>query len=721
MKKTAAALLLFLGLFGFYLSGAAPSITTGDSGEFITAAATLSLPHAPSFPAYMLAAKCFISTVPFGSVPYRCNVFSAFTSALAGVFFFLVMSVAGAGMLMPLLTALLIGVSASFWENSLVTEVFSLNALFMAGLLLCVVKRQYALFAFLFGLGMGNHQILLFITPAALVSLMIRHPGESRPSRDVPANDHSGTVRDPGLKHQEKAWAPAFAGVTVMGGLFLLGLSVYLVLPIRSMKQPPLNWGQPTTVHKLTRTITRADYGSLKLTVGESQKRTTANSIKHVTTFGKHAAKEIPWPVALAALFALAWGIWKRDNFSIGLTALFLASGPFFFWLGNLPFNAQSDGIVGRFMMMPVAALLMALPLVFRERPRIGAAVLGVALLFTIQRNYAEASAYRSNFLALDYGRGMLRAMPANTTLFMDGGDDAFYSTAMLQNVMGKRPDVTLHDRGGLVFRNPYGPDFRSLPREQKAARRAEVERAALARGPVFFSTMDMNVLPGIKTTQRGYLVEATPPLTPPLAGRGTQKGLVPLPNGEGVGVGWHAVLLRSLYPLKPNVYRMRALGAFFPFMRGRQYLAAGNLDEALRFYRRAGQLGHDVDWLQINLGSDYARAAYDNLMKNRFKEAERIYLQWLVFDPGSFQAHSNLGVVMERTGRIEAAKAQYEKTAAMFPNEHDPLFNLSVLAWKEADWPRVVTYLEEVVRRKPEHMQAHGYLKVAREKMGQR
>lgn len=322
--------------------------------------------------------------------------------------------------------------------------------------------------------------------------------------------------------------------------------------------------------------------------------------------------------------------------------------------------------------------------------------VLAGSAVFSVRRNEALA-AMRSNFLTLDYGRAMLRSMPTESFLFMDGGDDAFYSLAMLRYVEGKRSDTVLHDRGGLVFRNPYGDDFRSLPKDLKQQRRRDVEMAAFRQAPVFYSTMDNNVLPGVPMVQTGFLLRTA---------------------GEGTKMDWPLILLRSLYPLQPDNYRMRALGVFFPYMRGRELLRAGSAGKAYPYLRRAQAMGSDVDWLKVNLGSEYALAAYQSLISGDYAHAELLYRDWIRFDPSNMQAYSNLGVVFERTGRIDEAKAQYEAAVKLSPQAVDPLFNLAVLAWKEKNWPAVIRDLEEVLRRKPDHAEAAAYLQRARLKV---
>jgi hypothetical protein len=75
MRDRWNGLILFLSSFVFYLLQVAPSVTAGDAGEFITVAGTLSLAHAPSFPLFMLAGRCFSELLPLATVAFRLNVF----------------------------------------------------------------------------------------------------------------------------------------------------------------------------------------------------------------------------------------------------------------------------------------------------------------------------------------------------------------------------------------------------------------------------------------------------------------------------------------------------------------------------------------------------------------------------------------------------------------------------------------------------------------------
>src|SRR6266478_9356922 len=71
-----------------YFVTAARDIVVGDSPELITAAVTLGVAHAPGYPLFTMLGHLF-SLVPFGSIPFRVNLFSVTCDALTiGVVYF---------------------------------------------------------------------------------------------------------------------------------------------------------------------------------------------------------------------------------------------------------------------------------------------------------------------------------------------------------------------------------------------------------------------------------------------------------------------------------------------------------------------------------------------------------------------------------------------------------------------------------------------------------
>jgi len=239
--KAALPLILFTLAFGLYLRTLAPTITWRhdgyDAGDLITAAYRLGIPHPTGYPTYMLLGNLF-TRLPWGDVAYRMNLLSALCAALTVVLAY------GASMMLlqpkPLAVpssvcaALLLATSRIFWSQALITEVYALNCLFFAATLYLLLKLQtrlsewpdtrvfhaLALTVLIYGLSLGNHLTMAFSTPLLLLQTAL-------------------------IFRRRILKAKQWAGVL---GMFLLGLSVYIYLPLRAGARPLMNWGNPRTL-----------------------------------------------------------------------------------------------------------------------------------------------------------------------------------------------------------------------------------------------------------------------------------------------------------------------------------------------------------------------------------------------------------------------------------------------------------------------------------------
>ena len=118
--------------------------------------------------------------------------------------------------------------SPLLWSQAVITEVYTLNALFAAALLLIAAQLalstepartvpRLALFGFLFGIGLGNHLTLLAVGVPMLYWLWSAL----------------------GWRRLATPW---------MVAAFALGAAVYVYLPIRAADHPPVNWGNADTL-----------------------------------------------------------------------------------------------------------------------------------------------------------------------------------------------------------------------------------------------------------------------------------------------------------------------------------------------------------------------------------------------------------------------------------------------------------------------------------------
>ncbi|MCA9484199.1 MAG: DUF2723 domain-containing protein [Nitrospina sp.] len=227
-------LLLSLLAGAWYLLTLAPSILYFDSPEFVNTAFALGVSHPAGFPFYNLAAKG-MTLLPAGSIAFRVNLFSMFASVTAlGL-----LTASGIVLLKILLPERSTGLvtwsvlvpvgflafSKPYWLQSIQAEVYTLHVAFTAGILLLLFLwklRDDLRFLYgaglIFGLSAGNHATVAFYLPAILVLFF--------------------------CWCREHPWLHLSRCIL----LFLLGLSVYAYLPIRSFTEPSFDYGNPETV-----------------------------------------------------------------------------------------------------------------------------------------------------------------------------------------------------------------------------------------------------------------------------------------------------------------------------------------------------------------------------------------------------------------------------------------------------------------------------------------
>ena len=253
---------IFAITFGIYLLTLCPTIYWEDSAAFSSVHSLLGIPHSPGFPIYVLLGKVFLLG-PVKNPAFRSNLMSAFWGSLSLVILYILMLRLGEGikhksrpnaLFSPLSMAmgvLFLAFSSSFWLQTIRAEVYTLNLLFTLLLIFLSIKwseiepsssshKLLFLFSFVFGLSLTNHPLLIItLAPAFLLFFLIH-----------------------GFKR--------FLSPTklIIGVAFLLlGISVYLYLPIRSSLSPAINWGKPDTLSGLFSYLLRTTQPSIPSSV----------------------------------------------------------------------------------------------------------------------------------------------------------------------------------------------------------------------------------------------------------------------------------------------------------------------------------------------------------------------------------------------------------------------------------------------------------------------
>ena len=210
-----------------YLRTLMPGIAFGDWGEMQTVPHVAGIAHPTGYPSYIILAG-LAELVPIGSFAFRANLFSAVCVAAALATVTLIALRLGVRPLIAIAAGLALGAVGSVWAAATVAEVNPLHLLFAA----LIVHRtlvweerrspaDLAIGGLLVGLALGNHLLTLFIVPfvALFVVWAGRHELAARP------------------------------GILVRPiGTLIVGLAVYLYIPIAASQSPPLPYNHPVTL-----------------------------------------------------------------------------------------------------------------------------------------------------------------------------------------------------------------------------------------------------------------------------------------------------------------------------------------------------------------------------------------------------------------------------------------------------------------------------------------
>jgi hypothetical protein len=177
---------VFVGALALYWRTLAPSVATvfDDSLEFQLVCPTLGIAHPTGYPLYTLLGKLF-TLIPVGDIAYRVNLMSAFFAALTVAFTYLLVRILTDGSLSAFFASLAITVSPVFWSQAVIAEVYSLNAFFTtlvvyllfrwemnrrqrprASMSNAVASNTLLLAAFVYGLSLTHHRLMLLLAPA---------------------------------------------------------------------------------------------------------------------------------------------------------------------------------------------------------------------------------------------------------------------------------------------------------------------------------------------------------------------------------------------------------------------------------------------------------------------------------------------------------------------------------------------------------------------------
>ncbi len=502
-----------------YLLTLAPSVTFFDSGEFITAIASLGTAHSPGYPLFVNYARPFIY-LPFGSIAFRVNIATAVSASVACYGVYLITSHILATEVLTedrrfselykrgiaFCAAITFAFSARLWLQSNHDKPYPLISFLSAMIvyLLLLWRDSYRkgeerpayvyLGAFLAGLAFGAHQTIVLLLPSFAFLILSMN------------------------------WRLVFRVKDLIIAVFfaVLGFSVHLHLPVRATQNPLLNWGDPKDLTQFLWNLLRKGYPV------EKPARDLSLLWAQINAF--NVPYEFTWCGFALVLIGIAAFLKKRRDevlaYLIGILFFLLVIVGYFNTPGDMIFlteefftplyllSAVFIGL-GLFALLKNALAFLPLRTVSTLPVKVAAGFLLLALPTTVCALHYVENDQHENYIAYDYASNTLRSLPQGAVLFT-WGDSGAFPLWYLQGVEKMRDDLDLLHTPHLVFKwylDSFPELFRysmlrSIPIDtispENALQLAITEQ--YARRPVYidFSTRYSVQFPNYSLRQRG-------------------------------------------------------------------------------------------------------------------------------------------------------------------------------------------------------------------------
>ncbi len=390
-----------------YLLTLSPTVGLIDSGELAAGCYLLNIVHPTGYPLYTLLGR-LATIVPLATVVNRVAAMSALLTAVGVGLFTLLLLRLGVPQVVAAATVLLLGFSLPVWSVAVDVEVHALTLAILGVLWLATERaergRELLFFSFLCGLALTNHMSVASAVLGAVLCVAIANRFDVR--RQLP----------------------------LLGAMFVLGLSLYLFLVLRTWARPLLAWGNPHNIERLWWHVTGKQYQVWMFSTPVAE--VLRNAARGAVLLAQ-ALLYVGVPVAVYGAFRLGR---ERPGLAAGLGVAALVS---FAYAVNYSIpDIDAYYLPCLFVLLVFAAF--GLQALVRRIGRWQTLILALPLV-ALALN-ARVASRRGDYIALDAAENTLASARANAIILTDFWD--FYAPSFyLQHVEGVRPDLCIIDK----------------------------------------------------------------------------------------------------------------------------------------------------------------------------------------------------------------------------------------------------------------------------------
>ena len=653
-----------------YLYTTCPTVYLGDSGELTAAAFSLGIPHNSGYPLYALIGKLFCM-VPLGPIGFRMNLMSSMFAVLTVWLVYSLIVRITTSRLSGFAGTLFLAFTPVLWSQTVSAEVYTLHIFFLALLMRLLwwwdEDRQFvrvALFVFVTGLSFGNHMQTVMLAPAVIFIVLSGH-------------------------YKTLLSAKNFC---FFSALFLLALSLYLYLPIRTEAGAAIHWGDPNTLDRFLAHVTASAHREgyvLTKSTWEYVSRAKQTALLVFSQFG---------PLLLVALWgwlrmrALRWQIFFGAVilFDFAYT-VFLNIISFEITAFTLPTCVVLAVLVGN----GIADILKRAGRSSFHSPTTYGALRTACCMIPLIPLVSHFGLYNQsrNYTAYEHLLNIFRTVSSSSILFLDGDDNIFPVTygRIVEQI---REDVTVYDRLNLLFKMPDRYNGYVLGNGERSGHSVEQRIVENTQQDIFYAVFNPNAVSvPVQFTMHSFGILYWPLPTGDLHPDHLSKRV------------WSRYITESTYDNFHKDFMTRHLSARFHFALGQYLFSIGQQTLGLEIIKLASQIGYDDTVIHSDI------ALY--LMGEGFLEEARAELEkTLVYneDPGG--VHTNWGYYYFKLGDYEKAVTSYERAVQFSPDSFDYYNNLGLALHQAGKNNEAVAVFRQSLAINPDQPKVTGFLK---------
>lgn len=441
---------MFLATLCLYAVTMPRTITLEDAGLFQMICHNGGIGHPPGYPLFILSCQAFVNLPGFDQSVIAGNLLSAiFASAACAVLLVVFRQFQMPGGL-SISLALVYGLSATFWSQAIIIEVYSLAVLlFLVCLSLCLAYQKseqgkyLLLLALAHGLALSNHWPLQGLATMALLAILAPRMKSIFRFLLVPAN--------------------LLAAVALLG----LGLSPYLTL---FQSSPEFSvYGPIETTSDFLKYISRAAYTDQGEFAGISDK------LSFQGWLARQSALELTLPLGILAGIGFLVSFKRLPwHLSLALMLLYLGGTSILNLMLGFEFNDHRVAIFEPYPVISYLALVVWLGIAVMwliesaaQRVPWLRQLFPMLLVAMVSLGNFPGLHYRDNDFVQAYGEMVLKNIPDDAVLFVEG-DVGVGAIGYLHYVLGQRPDIELRSWNNLAFSNRLISPYSSVNQQTK-------------------------------------------------------------------------------------------------------------------------------------------------------------------------------------------------------------------------------------------------------------